>query len=202
MIYNRDCSDSSCIVSATKNYTQRILDPASTIGDQNEALKFLIHFLGDITQPLHDEGIAAGGNLINVTWNGQRKRLHGVWDDEMVNQDAGGNSSDVIADFAARLTDRIENDDFLPSNKADWVSCVDVTAPEKCALQWAVDANAWICEYVLKTDVNDKELNGTYYDGAWPIIELQLAKGGYRLGQYLNNLAASAALEEAPLQEL
>lgn len=36
---------------------------------------FLVHFVGDITQPLHDEAYEVGGNDVDVTYQG--KQLHG-----------------------------------------------------------------------------------------------------------------------------
>jgi hypothetical protein len=42
------------------------------------ALKWITHFLGDITQPLHASGIAAGGNFINVTFGNHSTELHAV----------------------------------------------------------------------------------------------------------------------------
>ena len=188
--YKRDCDNNSCIVSAVTNYTERIQNLTLSRGDVNEALKFLVHFLGDITQPLHDEAEALGGNLINVTWDGEPRRLHGCWDTEMVERIAGGNSSSVIASFSAKLTAKI-NAGMFP-NTREWISCIDITTPEKCSLEWARDANHLICDYVLKTNMSGQELNGTYYAGAQPIIESQIAKGGYRLGHFLNNLAAAA----------
>lgn len=44
-------------------------------------------------------------------------------------------------------------------------------------MQWAVDTNKLICDYVLKTDPKGKELSGSYYRGAAPIIQQQIAKG-------------------------
>lgn len=35
-----------------------------------EALKFIVHFVGDITQPLHDEAYETGGNEVDVTYQG------------------------------------------------------------------------------------------------------------------------------------
>ena len=172
------------------NYTERIQKTTLPADATNEALKFLIHFVGDITQPLHDEAEAGGGNGINVTWNGLPKKLHGVWDTDMVERYAGGWSASVIARLAATLTDKIDTGVF--PDAGEWIACVDPTTAEDCALDWATDANGFNCAYVLKTDVSGLELNGTYYDGAQPIIEAQIAKGGYRLGQYLNKLAASA----------
>ena len=189
----RDCNG-GCSVSALGNYTTRVQN--KTLGDDqiNEALKFVIHLLGDITQPLHDEAEAVGGNRIPVTWNGQARNLHGAWDDDMVERHAGGNSSSVISAFATDLTGKIKNGGF--ANTSQWISCVDITQPTHCALQWATDANFWNCDYVLKTNMTGQELNGTYYDGAVPIIETQIAKGGIRLGYYLNDLAEAAVVSE------
>lgn len=37
-------------------------------GEQADALKFLLHFLGDVHQPLHTEDVCKGGNGIMVGW--------------------------------------------------------------------------------------------------------------------------------------
>ena len=214
MIYKRDCpaSHGGCIVSGSKNYTTRIQSPSSSSADLEEALKFLIHFFGDVTQPLHNEGEAQGGNGIYVLWNGQQRRLHGVWDAEMVNATAGakeGEKVDIDA-FAAELVGKIEDNDFAGGkvNVSDWISCLDdeaysnktpipPTAAEECMLSWAADSNALICTYVLTNDIAGEELSGAYFEGAKPIIEVQIAKGGYRLAAFLNKLATPAAAAES-----
>ena len=198
--YKRDCVADGCIVSAITNYTTRILDPTLPRDQTAQALKFLVHFLGDITQPLHDEALAIGGNKINVTWNGVVRNLHGCWDDEMPNRLAGWSgpgsgtsAAEVIAALAASLDEMIWNGTFSRPEVEQWTDCVDPNAPEHCALQWARDANHWVCTYVLlDADIRGKELNGTYFEGAKRIIQVQLAKGGVRLAHYLNNLAQVA----------
>ena len=171
-------------------------DSSLSAASQTEALKFLIHFLGDITQPLHDEAEEVGGNDIKVTWDGEATNLHSCWDTQMVEKLAGGeNSTAVINSFAGSLIKEIDNGTFS-SQKDDWVSCVDVTPAsgvEDCAVEWATDANALNCVYVLKEDESGAELDGDYYDGAVPYLGLQIAKGGYRLGALLNKLAAANA---------
>ena len=44
---------------------------ASELELAQEALKFLIHFLGDVHQPLHLTGRDRGGNSVKVSWNGR-----------------------------------------------------------------------------------------------------------------------------------
>jgi len=46
----------------------------------SEALKFLVHFLGDMHQPLHLTGRDRGGNSAKVVWDGRQTNLHSLWD--------------------------------------------------------------------------------------------------------------------------
>ncbi|KAI4212240.1 MAG: hypothetical protein LQ351_005110 [Letrouitia transgressa] len=188
---NRDCGTGGCVVSAIANYTQIVNDGRRTLTNRKQALEFLIHFLGDITQPLHDEAEKVGGNQIPVLWNGEDTNLHATWDTQMVEKDAGGNSASVITAFSNKLITAIDSGAYS-SQKASWVSCNNIKTASTCALQWAADANKINCQYVLKVDETNQELSGSYYTGAKPYIELQLAKGGYRLGAWVNALAAAA----------
>ena len=78
--YGRDCAD-SCIIRAIVNQTSIINDMDGWgLLDRQQALKFLIHFLGDIHQPLHTEAEAKGGNQIEVEFDGKKENLHAVWD--------------------------------------------------------------------------------------------------------------------------
>ena len=178
-------------MSAIQNYTTRVLSTSQSAANRADAFKFLIHFLGDITQPLHDEAEEVGGNDIKVTWDGAATNLHACWDTQMVEKAAGGqNSTAVVAAFAQSLISQIDNGAYT-SEKNSWVSCADVHNAQNCALQWAQDANAINCQYVLVNDESGQELDGAYYNGAKPYILKQIAKGGYRLGAWVNALAAS-----------
>ncbi|KDQ22437.1 hypothetical protein PLEOSDRAFT_1090971 [Pleurotus ostreatus PC15] len=50
----------------------------------NEALKFLVHFLGDMHMPLHLTGRDRGGNSVKVTFDGRQTNLHSAWDSLLV----------------------------------------------------------------------------------------------------------------------
>ncbi|KAF9445688.1 phospholipase C/P1 nuclease [Macrolepiota fuliginosa MF-IS2] len=45
-----------------------------------EALKFIVHFLGDLHMPLHLTGRDRGGNGVSVCWEGRKTNFHSVWD--------------------------------------------------------------------------------------------------------------------------
>lgn len=188
----RDCGPTGCVVSAITNYTQRVQDGHLSVENTKEAMEFLIHFIGDITQPLHDEAEAVGGNDISVTWDGTPTNLHACWDTQMVEKAAGGsNSTATLTAFSNKLIAMIDTGSYS-SQKAGWISCDNVATASQCALSWAQDANALNCQYVLKANETGMELDGSYYTGALPYIDLQIAKGGYRLGAWINALAAAA----------
>lgn len=82
--------------------------------------------------------------------------------------------------------------------------CQDLDDPAGCALQWAGDANKWVCQYVLKDDIDglQGDLGGEYYDGAVPIIDEMVGKGGRRLGAWLNRMVEEIGKERFTVQEL
>ena len=67
-----------------------LTDKNATRDQRAEALKFIVHFVGDIHQPLHAVKEAAGGNGIRVRFLGGDRcgsydcNLHGVWDTSMI----------------------------------------------------------------------------------------------------------------------
>lgn len=86
--YTRDCADGGCVVSAIANQTEILRGCVEKVktgmlnGGKNltcsYALKWVSHFLGDIAQPLHASGRAAGGNFYRVKFRNVSTELHAV----------------------------------------------------------------------------------------------------------------------------
>jgi hypothetical protein len=56
-------------------------DPATPVEQRREALMFLIHFIGDLHQPLHSsDNHDRGGNSVPVLFHDRQTNLHSVWD--------------------------------------------------------------------------------------------------------------------------
>ncbi|KAJ7140503.1 phospholipase C/P1 nuclease domain-containing protein [Mycena crocata] len=81
--------DGANVLSGVRNVTDILVDWVyntagirSAEGDNapDEALKFLIHFLGDMHMPLHLTGRDKGGNSIPVLFAGRKTNLHSLWD--------------------------------------------------------------------------------------------------------------------------
>ena len=88
---SRDCAmPDSCVVAKINDFSRVLTNKSATRDQRAEALKFLVHFVGDIHQPLHAVKEARGGNGIRVRFLGDERcgrydcNLHGVWDTGMI----------------------------------------------------------------------------------------------------------------------
>ncbi|KAF4305147.1 S1/P1 nuclease [Botryosphaeria dothidea] len=199
--YHRDCTTGGCVVSAIANQTEILRSCITSVkADDYDAgtnitcsyaLKWVVHFLGDIAQPLHASGIAAGGNFFDVIYNNKSTELHAVWDGEIIYSDADVSifpNTSIEPFFVDNLLPRILADSFSEPT-ADWLSCTDPSTPIACALSWARESNAWTCDYVYSQKFNNTDLaTSGYAEGAFPIVELQVSKAALRLGTWLNRL--------------
>lgn len=193
--YDRDCTNGACVVAAISNYTSRVQSTSLSSTQVNYALRFIVHFMGDITQPLHDESYDLGGNDIDVTFNGDDTNLHASWDTSIPEQLVGGYSLSDAQDWANDLIQQIDSGSYS-SQKSSWISGLDVTNAKTSAMKWATDANAFVCSTVAPNgwdDLENAELYPDYYNGVVDTVELQIAKGGYRLAKWLDAIAARAA---------
>lgn len=202
MDYDRDCGSTGCSVSAIANYTQRVGDGRLSAANVAEALKFLVHFTGDITQPLHDEAYEKGANGVSVKYQGYTDNLHADWDTYLPQTLVGGSSLTYAKTWATNLTAEINSGEYK-SQAASWISGDSVSSAVDTAMVWATDANAYVCSVVMPdgaaalTAMSD--LYPTYYESVIPTIELQIAKGGYRLGNWLN-LIYDASIKKRDLE--
>ena len=87
----RDCAKGDCIVSAISRFRQVLRDPATPAEQRTEALMFLIHFVGDMHQPLHSsDNHDRGGNGVQVQFHDRPTNLHSFWDSGLLGRLAGG----------------------------------------------------------------------------------------------------------------
>jgi hypothetical protein len=108
----RDCKPSSrgdCIIAELERARRGIADTSLSAEARKEALKFLIHFVGDLHQPLHaTDNQDRGGNDVHVTLAGAAARgsvnLHSVWDTTLISARGLGDAAYadlLIADLKA-----------------------------------------------------------------------------------------------------
>lgn len=84
----RDCGETKqgdCAVAAVERFEKVLSDASASPVAKAEALKFLIHLVGDLSQPLHCYGDDEGGNLVGVLLpNKKQTSLHAAWDADLV----------------------------------------------------------------------------------------------------------------------
>jgi hypothetical protein len=80
-----DCPDGNCVIEALKQQTALLADRSQPLDVRRQALKFVVHFVGDIQQPMH-AGYAhdKGGNDFQLQFNGKGTNLHSLWDSGMI----------------------------------------------------------------------------------------------------------------------
>ncbi|KAJ9133471.1 Nuclease S1 [Coniochaeta hoffmannii] len=200
--FDRDCKEEGCVVTAIGNYTARLLDPALPAWERAQAAKFVVHFVGDIHQPLHTEDVARGGNGIRVRFEGVELNLHHVWDSSIAEKIVGGVRRAPYAE-ARRWADELGGwirEGKYEALKGDWLEGVKLGEPKEMAMAWAREGNALVCSHVLPEGpeaIVGQELGKEYFEAAAPVIELQVAKAGYRLAAWLDLIAESIAESEA-----
>lgn len=147
--FERDCKESGCVISALANYTQQAYDHELPDWLRAQAAKFVIHFVGDLHQPLHNEDVALGGNRIYVTWEGHHYNLHHVWDTEIAEKWLGnsrGSPYQKAHKWANQLVVEITDGKFA-EEKDGWLKELDFDDSVATAMAWSRECNAFVCTH-------------------------------------------------------
>jgi hypothetical protein len=171
---NGDPAD--CVVDKIQQFAAELQNPMTDPEEQIAALKFVLHFVGDLHQPLHaaDDNHDRGGNNKRVSAAGFRAgNLHHFWDTEFVEQ-LGPDAKRIASDLIGHISKDQEK-------------------------EWAAgEPSAWAQEsfQVAKDDVYGQlpasnargsfRLSDEYVTDAVQDVSLQLSKAGVRLAFVLN----------------
>ena len=163
-------------------------------------LRFLVHFMGDIHQPLHAATNAdAGANCVKATGLVPSNELHAVWDTALVELIIEGSEADaagaIIKEFKDRqkelqaLTDpdRIAADSFELARTAAYGKAI----PAIPVIDHFVTAIPGKCDLEAPPEINNVTVDAkASYDNAvtLSLIRQQLYMGGVRLAALLNGL--------------
>jgi nuclease S1 len=193
---SRDCvkeSEGDCVINAIAR-ERATLAGGGNASQRRNALRFLIHFVGDLHQPLHcaEDEKDVGGNLkpvcfFGVCWesSGKNKNLHMTWDKLMI-QHTGVSEDDYVADIVERI-------DGMSQSELRAIRAGDPVAWAEAAHRLAVD-NAYAPLPEPKKKFNKKKkkyynyylLGQEYHDRNIGHVDGQLLKGGVRLAAILD----------------
>ena len=110
----------ACIVDKIDQFAAELADPATDAEERLIALKFLLHLVGDLHQPLHAaDDHDAGGNGKRISAGGLgAENLHQLWDVELVEQ-LGNDPQSAAPDLIGRIFDE-ERQEWSQGTAADW----------------------------------------------------------------------------------
>ena len=155
------------VVQAIKICKNKLKDSSVSNDDKAFYLRFLVHLVGDIHQPLHvGRAEDRGGNDIKVKWFGNDTNLHRVWD------------THIIDDFQMSYTE-------LANHLQNNFSANDVTLMTED--EW-IDESQKLVNKVYSEVKNKDSLGYTYIYENFDLVKLQLFTAGVRLADTLNGI--------------
>ena len=155
------------VVQAIKICKDKLKDSNVSYEDKALYLRFLVHLVGDIHQPLHVGRVEdRGGNDIKVKWFGNETNLHRVWD------------THIIDDFQMSYTE-------LAKHLQNSFNIGDISLMTED--EWIDESQQLVNKVYL--EVKDKDSLGyNYIYENFDIVKLQLFRAGVRLASTLNNI--------------
>lgn len=190
----RDCKDDQCSVAQIEKHIAILKNPSSPEADRTKALKYLIHLIGDVHQPLHSsDNHDRGGNDDTVKSIDGCKEFHAVWDKAMVDDlmtelklprsaskssaEISAHDSKLIADALDKKITDADRTAWRSGKAADWANETFKLAKTKVYPAVAGDGKGKPA-ITLPTD---------YRKTNAPIAEEQLERAGVRLAMVLED---------------
>lgn len=161
----RDCADGACVVEALRAQVDLLKSDADD-ARRLVALKYVVHLVGDVHQPLHaGHREDKGGNLFQIQLHGQGRNLHALWDTGMIMAHAGG---------VPALREALRRQ--LPA--------APVRPQAPAAAQWAEES----CRLVQAEGFYpaSHKIDDDYLDGQAATLQARLAQAALRLAAVLN----------------
>lgn len=175
-----------CVVDRILFFETRVADTHLDPPDRAIALKYLVHLVGDLHQPLHTYGPFQGGNGITTVTFGATVcgkypcSLHSAWDSGLIEH--RGLSTGA---YDALLEKEI--------------AATHETAGTADPAAWAAESNAAVAAALLPVG---GAVDEAYYTREIPVVDHQLELAGLHLAAVLNRLFTAAPQPFVPSPEV
>ncbi len=170
------CLSKGCVVSKIADFRRILIDRRADKFKKQEALKYLVHFIEDLHQPLHvADNNDRGGNQTQVRFFNRGSNLHRLWDSQLI-ENKSHNEQDWLRDINSLATSQ---------NVSQWSK----GTPEDWAAESLQIAKKAYCLPGTNTVMpSGTKLDDNYCRMALPIIQTQLAKAAIRVAATLNEI--------------
>ena len=193
---NQPTTERTCIVAKIPEFAKTLADKSQGDARRVEALKFLIHFVGDITQPMHAEDKYDangkddhGGNFVKLPYYGQpQTNLHAIWDQAVPEKHYGWpivQPPDYAYDHVAARTAAKDMDARISrKDRARWGKSGMLARLPALTVEWANETHALAPAAYANVPMPEDD----YQAYAWPIAEVQMQKASVRIAELLNEI--------------
>lgn len=182
----QECRARGCVVLAIEAYTSVLkglsAGPGKYAKSPSQALMFLGHFVGDVHQPLHVSFAEdRGGNLIKLKFNDEDTNLHVLWDYHILVGKLSKTQNKKISwrSIGKKMHQEVRALDSNALSNGNW-SSLDT-------MLWANESYGQTLK-IYKDLPQKGQIDQSYIDKYYSIVDLRLKKAGYRLGQLLNSI--------------
>jgi len=185
-VVEKYCRNGRCASAQLARQIEILADERASRRHKNEALKWAVHLVGDIHQPLHAGNRSdRGGNRVQVSFFGERDNppygtinLHAIWDVHMLRRlisERGGERTVVSGPIADQ-----DRNAWEQGSISDWIGESHQIARNVVYPLLPVET---ACSSKI---VGVVTIDQAYYSKAAPVIETQIRKAGIRLAWILN----------------
>ena len=186
--------NSGKLIPAIEEQITTLKDQNKTDAEKEFAIKFLVHLIGDLHQPLHvGNGVDQGGNYCKVIFQNQVTNLHKLWDEDMINFTLLSFSE--FTNFLQQ-TYGMKTNEMKQGQIMDWVIESKVLRNQiypKPVYQVPDSAVSQItyCMRPYSDDQTKLPKLSYEYSYQWvPVVEKRLYQGGVRLAKVLDDIFA------------
>ncbi len=180
----------TCVVAKLPEFVHMLADASQGDARRLVALKWVVHLVADIHQPLHaEDDHDRGGNDVRLPWYGQPSNLHAIWDLGIIEHRFGWQlgprysfDHEAVRAEAARLDAVI-----TAQQREQWAPAGAVAQIDLRVQAWANGSHALACAvYRHLPPVAEPGWENGYQSWAWPVAQGQLERASVRLAGVLN----------------
>ena len=188
----RDCAARNCLVLQLIRHIRVLDDTDATPRSREAALKFVVHLIGDLHQPLHAaDRDDRGGNDTPLTYFGHATNLHRIWDSTVIERalDLHTRADYQIDHGAVQAAARRLDAEIRPVAARQWTRGTLPLQRRDTVVAWTNESHRLaraVAYGLLPETPRAPDWSNTYQKESWPYAKVQLQRGGRRLAAMLN----------------
>lgn len=187
------------VIWAINSFASTLTNSGQAPLEKSVSLRFLVHFFGDIHQPLHDTALFnsqfpqsdLGGNNFVIKYDSNINELHALWDsgigmlEEDLPRPLSPQNWAYMDQLAAWYTGNYTRSDL------------DIELQAKNVTQWTIESYILAVDYAYNGIQQNEYPSQQYLSAARQVVMKQIALGGYRLSDFLVSVLSSPLCSES-----